>query len=140
MIVILTIQISALSYGLIKIEQERVWAIVHTDGVFMLVTKKEILPEQLTQDYKLPKFNNIYYAMVLDSELVLNAQESDKVIYYNPKRYHPLTKKIISSVNIIYAKLPIEIRKKYDSSHYFKFLAGKKTRCCGCTERKSRNY
>ena len=125
-VVILIIQISALSYGLIQIEQERVWAIVHIDGIFMLVTKKEIHPEQLAQNYKLPKFNNIYYAMVLDSELVLNSQESDTVIYYNPKRYHPLTKKGISMVNIIYAKLPIKIRNKYDSSYTFKFLAGKK--------------
>jgi hypothetical protein len=67
MLVILTVQPSALGYGLMQIEQERVLAIVHLDSMFNLIPKKEICAEQLSVDYTLPTYNSIYYAMVLNS-------------------------------------------------------------------------
>lgn len=126
MILILTIQISALSYGLMKIEQERVWAIVHLDGMFNLVPKKEILAEQLTENYELPKYKGIYYAMVLNDDLLLNAQEDNNLIYYSPNRYHRLSWQKITKVTIPYNDLPLDIKEKYNSKHIFKFLSGKR--------------
>jgi hypothetical protein len=126
MLLIATIQLSALGYGLMQIEQERVWAIVHLDGMFNLVPKKEVLPLELSINYALPKYNGMYYAMVLNSELLLNAKESNKIIYYSPIRYHTITRTEITKTAIAYADLPIDIKKKYNSVHVFKFLAGKK--------------
>ena len=109
-----------------QIEQERVWAIVHLDGMFNLVPKKEISTEQLSVDYTLPTYNGMYYAMALNSELRLNAQESNKIIYYSPKRYHAITTAEITKTTITYGDLPSVIKEKYNSAHIFKFLAGKK--------------
>ncbi|NQY50962.1 MAG: hypothetical protein HRT50_18065, partial [Colwellia sp.] len=69
MSVIVVIQISALGYGLSQIEQERTWAIVHLDGVFNLVAKKEIAKLQLIAKQELPQYQGIYYAMVVNSDL-----------------------------------------------------------------------
>lgn len=125
MVIIIAIQLSALGYGLTKIEQERVWAIVHLDGMFNLVPKKEVSPAQLAIKHKLPKYNGSYYAMVLNSELLLNAKESGNLIYYSPKRYHPISKAEISKQQITYADLPDDIKEKYHDDYVFKFLAGK---------------
>lgn len=123
---IIIVQLSALTYGLIQIEKERVWALVHLDGMFNVVPKKKVPIDYLTRELNLPQYNGIYYAMVLNSELLLNAQEGGGIIYYSPKRYHPVFTEQISNISIKYMELPTVIKKKYNSDYLFKFLAGKK--------------
>ncbi|RHW76697.1 hypothetical protein [Colwellia sp. RSH04] len=127
MVVIITIQVSALSYGLIKIEQERVWAIVHLDGVFNLAPKKEILINYQNMEQELPKFKGIYYAMVLNSEMLLHSQSknSTKPLMYSPERYHPINNNILATA-IPYRNLPREIQKQYNEQYRFKLLIGKR--------------
>lgn len=125
MIVVLIIQLTALGYGLSKIEQERVWAIVHHNDMFNLVPKKVISPRELSIKQRLPQYKNSYYAMVLDSELSKHAAESNRHIYNYPKRYYPISKLELVRKVISYDKLPSTIKAKYDSNYIFKFLAGK---------------
>jgi hypothetical protein len=126
MIMILSIQVSALSYGLIKIEQERVWAMVHLDGMFNLVPKKEVSKKYLDVPQAMPQYKGIYYTMVLNAEIGMHSQISNTPLMYSPERFHKLNRKDILPTSIQYAKLPKDIKVRYDQQYVFKFLAGKK--------------
>ena len=126
MFIILIIQVTALSYGLFKIEQERVWAIIHLDGVFNLVPKKEVADYYLDTKQSFPQYKGIYYAMVLNSEISEHRQYSSKPLMYSPERFHTLTARNMKTQAIPYKELPIRITNTYNSNYIFKALVGKK--------------
>lgn len=127
MFIILTIQISALSYGLIKIEQERIWAITHIDGVFVLVPKKEVSQQYLNTKQALPQYKGMYYAMVLNSEIGLHSTISTIPLMYSPERYHALKLRNILAMAIAYNQVPSKVKERYNENHIFKILIGKKS-------------
>jgi hypothetical protein len=125
-IIILSIQLSALLYGLHQIEQERVWGIVHLDGVFNLVPKKELSSHQLDTAYPLPKYDGIYYGMVLNADLATHFQESIQPLMYSPEKYLNLTKAHIQATSFPEENVPLALKEKYGYDKYiFKGLAGK---------------
>jgi len=126
MFVIVAIQISALSYGLMQIERERVWAIVHLDGAFNLVTKKEIPNLQLIAKQELPQYHGIYYAMVLNSDLPIHTETSNHPLLYSPERFQFITKQAMKSSEFPYQKLPTNVQEKYNTDYIFNVLAGKR--------------
>ncbi len=124
--VIITIQVAALSYGLLKIEQERVWAIVHLDGVFNLVPKKEISKQFKLEHQPLPKYQGMYYGMGLNSEMGIHSTLSKTPLMFSPERYHALEYDSMMATSVSFEKLPKKIVEKYDNNHIFKILIGKK--------------
>ncbi|PKI13053.1 hypothetical protein CXF71_20350 [Colwellia sp. 12G3] len=125
MSVILVIQISALGYGLTQIEQERTYAIVHLDGVFNLVAKKEIAKLQLIAKQRLPKYQGIYYAMVVNSDLPSHTTTSKRPLLYSPERFKLISKKSMKGSQFPYQKLPADVKEQYNENYIFKLLAGK---------------
>lgn len=119
------LQITALSYGLFQIEQERVWAIVHLDGAFNIVTKKEISQEKLNNTYNLPSYRGVYYAMVLNSDLPSHTKKTNQPLLYSPDRFQAISQQQMTS-KVIYKNLPELIKRKYSEKHLFKILVGKK--------------
>lgn len=120
------LQISALIYGLVQIEKEQVLAIVHSDGAFNLVPKKELNANELSFLEKLPQFRGIYYGMVLNSDLLQHSKTSSKPLIYSPDMFQSVTKNEILISVFPYQKLPALIKEKYSSKYIFKGLAGKK--------------
>ena len=125
MLVIVVLQITALVYGLVQIEQERVWAIIHLDGVFNLVTKKEINYKDLSAQLNLPQYKGVYYAMVLNSDLPSHSILTNKPLLYSPKMFLPITKQQMAT-GFNYKNLPQYIKDKYNKEYIFKTLVGKK--------------
>ncbi len=126
MLIIITIQISALGYGLMKIEQEQVWAIVHLDGAFNIVAKKEISGLQLTAQLQRSQYNGIYYAMLLNSDITEHIKTSSHPFLFSPDKYHQLAKEQLIITSFSYNNLPLYIKEKYDQKFIFKVLVGKK--------------
>jgi hypothetical protein len=126
MTIIVIIQLSALSYGFIKIEQERIWAIIHIDGVFVLVPQKEVSKEYLTAELVLPQYKDIYYGMVLNSEISLHSKIGSKPLMYSPERFHSIKSRNMLSKAISHEQLPDRIKVIYNKQHIFKALIGKK--------------
>jgi hypothetical protein len=124
--VIGVLQLSALVYGLVQIEQERVVALVHSNGAFSLVPKKELSDNDYEYLIKLPQYQGIYYAMVVDSDLVEHSKGNSKPLLYTPAWYKELNKSITSYTQYPYEKLPVTIKEAYSSSYIFKGLAGKR--------------
>jgi hypothetical protein len=124
--IILSIQISALLYGLHQIEQERIWGIVHMDGIFNLVAKKELNSHQLDTSYPLPKYNSIHYGMVLNADLATHFQDSVQPLMYSPEKYRALNKAYIEATSFPQENVPLALKEKYAYDKYiFKGLAGK---------------
>jgi len=119
----LIIQLSALSYGLSKIYQERAFAIVYENGLFHPIPTKEIHPSSLTQKLDLPKYKNVYYAMIGKTDI--QPEIVHRPSLYSPQKYKKVTREILQDQNLEYKSLPLEIKDKYDESHHFKILAGK---------------
>jgi hypothetical protein len=125
-IIILSIQISALFYGLYQIEKERIWGIVHMDDVFHLVAKKELNSHQLDTSYPLPKYNSIHYGMVLNADLATHFQDSVQPLMYSPEKYRALNKAYIEATSFPQENVPLALKEKYAYDKYiFKGLAGK---------------
>jgi hypothetical protein len=125
-IIILSIQISALFYGLYQIEKERIWGIVHMDDVFHLVAKKELNSQQLDTTYPLPKYNSIHYGMVLNADLATHFQDSVQPLMYSPEKYRALNKAYIEATSFPQENVPLALKEKYAYDKYiFKGLAGK---------------
>jgi hypothetical protein len=123
LVVILAIQLSALSYGLAKIYQERVFAIVYENGIFHPIPAKEIPKALLDNNFNLPKYNNVYYAMIGDISSTHKIEI--KPLLYSPTKYQPLKKIILEDKNIEYQSLPYHVRSKYSETYTFKILVGK---------------
>lgn len=121
MTIILIIQISALTYGLLQISQERIYAIIYLNGAFNPVPIKEIAIEKRSTILSLPKYNGIYYGTSL------NQGKSDSIIpiLFSPDSYQPITSKIIGKSEFSYNKLPQDIKKAYGDDYIFKVLPGK---------------
>jgi hypothetical protein len=125
--IIAILQLSALIYGLNQIEKEQVVAIVHSDGAFNLVQKKELNAYEIDDLKGLPQYSGIYYAMAVSTDLVKHATtNNNKPFIYTPTMYRELNKKEILNTPYPYRKLPINIKDKYTEQYIFKGLAGKK--------------
>jgi hypothetical protein len=125
--VIAILQLSALVYGLSQIEQERVVALVHSEGAFNLVPKKELAESEIAYLKDFPQYHGIYYAMVVSTDLVAHATTSNsKPFIYSPLMYRELNQKEILNTPYLYTKLPKKIKEKYNKQYIFKGLAGKK--------------
>ena len=126
MLIIVSLQLTALTYGLIQIEKEQVLAIVHYDGAFNLIPKKELKANELSVIEKLPEYHGIRYAMIVDADLFQHSKNSTEQLLYSAMMYRRLTKKEILKAVYPYKNLPKKIKDKYNSSYIFKGLAGKK--------------
>lgn len=120
--IIILLQISALSYGLIQIEKERVIAIVHFNGAFHSVAKKELSKSDLhlLESGSLPQYNGIYYAASVDSGKIMQ-----KHPIYTPKGYQPLSKENLVVNKFLFKNLPLDLQLKYNDTNIFKVLVGK---------------
>jgi len=126
LIVIILIQCSALSYGLYQIYQERIYALVHFDGVFHLVPHKEISNQTTNKALNVDEFGNYIVAMVLNTEIKEHAKHTNIPLLYSPKKYHAVTKIEMTEAPFSYENLPIETQEKYNENYIFKLLLGKK--------------
>ncbi|TPH12052.1 hypothetical protein [Litorilituus lipolyticus] len=126
MLVIVLLQASALIFGLSKIEQERVWAIVHYDGAFHSITKKDISESEYKTKLNLPQFQKIYFAMILEKDVNNHTKQESTSFLFSPTIYKNITKEEIEKQSFSYDNLPEYIQNKYQNKYIFKGLAGKK--------------
>lgn len=120
--IILIIQISALSYGLLQISQERIYALIYLNGAFNPVPIKEITVKDQTKVLSLPKYNGIYYGTSVNS---LPDNINANPLLFSPENYQPITSEIIGKNKFLYDNLPLNVRKTYGAEYIFKVLPGK---------------
>jgi hypothetical protein len=120
------IQISALTYGLKQIEQERVVALVHFENIFHAVTKKDIVSSQESELSKLGNYKGMIYAQIDYNEVAKHYSNSTVPALYSSYLYLPASIQTIKSAPFPLDKVPEDIKSRYDSSYTFKSLAGKK--------------
>ena len=125
MVVILAVQISALTYGLVQIEQQRVVALVHFNNVFHLVTKQSVSGTDFDQN-ELATYHGMKYGMIDDSKAFDHYKGSSKPILYETNLYSSLTSLAIKLKTFPADKVPDIIKNTYGDSFTFKALAGKK--------------
>ena len=125
MLVILSVQVTALSYGLMQIEQQRVVALVHFNNVFYLVAKQNVSDAAFKQD-KLPEYHGMKYGMIDDAKTFEHYKSSNKPILYTTSLYSPLNKSGVTQKTFPLDKVPLNIKHKYGTDFTFKALAGKK--------------
>lgn len=124
MTLILILQIGALTYGLMQIEQQRVVGLVHFNNAFHIVTKKDFNKDD-NEEGKFPTYNDAYIAMIKDSEALNHYANSTKHILYTTELYLPIEASIINEKTFPVEKLPLEVKDKYNTGNTFKALAGK---------------
>lgn len=122
--IILSIQLTALGFGLNQIYQERVFAMVYANSLFHPIPTKEVSVFQRESTLSLPKYNNVYYAMLDDT--IERPDIIERPRLYSPEVYTALSTIILQDENVTYDSLPEKIRKKYDETYHYKILAGKK--------------
>ncbi|GAA0814915.1 hypothetical protein GCM10009111_12510 [Colwellia asteriadis] len=123
MLVIISMQGTALTYGLNQIYNERPFAIIYANSMFHQIPVKEINENYLNTKLPLPTYNFIYYGMVNETSHDLDLTYLP--LLYSANNYQKLTSKILQDDNFDYDNLPNSIKKKYTKSHHFKVLAGK---------------
>jgi len=138
MSIILLVQISALIYGLVQIEQQRVVALVHFEHVFHAVTKKDIdqtgravILSNSTHSNKvkyceLATYKHMHYGMINHAETLIHYTNSNKPILYTSHLYLPLNKTEVNVKTFPLNKVPNSLKNKYNETYTFKGLAGKK--------------
>lgn len=124
-LVILIFQLSALGFGILKIYDQQVIAMVYIDGAFHLVSKHQAEKNLDEGDINLPKFGNIYYGMLLSNEVA--SMKSSEVL---KKMYNLVGYKKLEKLNGQYQRvpkkyIPLEIDKLYGENFSFVLVAGK---------------
>lgn len=120
--IILAFQIAALSYGLLQISQERIYALIYLNGAFNPVPIKEIPLEKQKSILSLPKYQGIYYGTSLNQ---LNKQNNSAPLLFSPENYQVINSQIIGSGEFSYNKLPLSVQNSYSDEYIFKVLPGK---------------
>lgn len=120
--IILTIQVSALSYGLFQVSQERIYALIYLNGAFNPVPIKEISVKGENNRLSLPKYKGIYYGTSIHQEM---GKVEVTPLLFSPKNYQVINHKIIGKNEFVYAHLPPLIQKQYSDKYIFKVLPGK---------------
>lgn len=123
MLIIITIQVAALVYGLLQIEKERVIAIVHFQGAFHSVAKKELTNDEKKLLSVLPQYNGIYYGMVPTVNIL---PKNSKPFLYSPQYYQHLSHSEVIKNVFPYKNLPNTLQGEYHQEYIFKVLVGKK--------------
>jgi hypothetical protein len=120
--IILTIQMSALSYGLFQISQERVYALIYLNGAFNPVPIKEISVNEKNVLLQLPKYKGIYYGTAIypQKENIITTH-----LLFSPENYQQITPKVIGKNEFLYNKLPLHVQNSYNDEYIFKVLPGK---------------
>jgi len=128
MAIIIIIQISALSFGLLQIEKERLVALVHYDGAFHLVPKTVLIEqdENSIVNMKLNKYKGINLAMVLNQTVYAYSQKNSTPFLYDSENYQKLKMAELRKNTVPYHSLPMKIQQQYDKETLFKLLVGKK--------------
>jgi hypothetical protein len=131
MAVIVIIQISALTYGLMQIEKERLIALVHYDGVFHLVPKK-VLTAPLNNTKVIPELS-LYQGipLVMISEKTANkyskeTKNNELPFLYSLDNYQALAIEELNKPTFDYKNLPEAIAKRYGQEYIFKGITGKR--------------
>ena len=119
---IIFLQVSALVYGVAQLLPERAVALVHSSNAFHLVLRKDIEGSYLAD---LPVYDDLYVAMVLDSDLTMHGRLSSKPLLLSPERYHKLAESEVRQNAIAHSLLPVEIAEEYGPEYLFKRLEGK---------------
>jgi phosphoglycerol transferase MdoB-like AlkP superfamily enzyme len=122
LVVIITIQISALSYGLLQVAQERIYALIYLNGVFNPVPIKEVTVEKQKLLLSLPKYKGIYYGTAINSK---KESTNSTHLLFSPENYQPITTNVIGKNNFLYNKLPSYVKDSYSDEYIFKVLPGK---------------
>lgn len=131
MVIIAIIQASALTYGLIQIEKERLVALVHYDDVFHLVPKKA-LTAPLNMKKRIPElklYQGIPLVMISEKTAIEYNQQSKNrhlPFLYAIQNYQPFNAGSIPKSSFVYSNLPEEMAQKYGENYTFKVLVGKK--------------
>jgi hypothetical protein len=131
MAVIVIIQISALTYGLMQIEKERLIALVHYDGVFHLVPQK-ILAEPLNNAKIIPTLNlyqGIPLVMISEQDVDKYTQQSQNKLVpflYALENYQAIDIEELTKFTFDYKNLPEAITKRYGQEYIFKGITGKR--------------
>lgn len=130
--VIIFIQISALSYGLIQIENERVAVLVHYEDVFHIVPKKELRnSDNNTEMITAPavqQYKGIPLVMILEQDAIKftqKKQNSKTPFLYAIENFKVLERKELEISRFEYKNLPNSIAMQYDQHYIFKTLVGK---------------
>lgn len=129
-IVIVMVQVSALTYGLMQIEKERLIALVHYDGIFHLVPKK-MLTAPLNNARDIPAQNRYKgIPLVIISEknalkYVMKTTNNKLPFLYAIENYQPLATEELSKPTFDYQHLPENIAERYGQEFIFKLLIGK---------------
>lgn len=122
LLIILTVQIAAFSYGLLQISQERIYALIYLNGAFNPIPIKEIPLNKQKDTLSLPKYKGIYYGTSLHQ---VNKQNNSIPLLFSPENYKIINSQIIGSGEFSYNKLPLSVQKSYGDEYIFKVLPGK---------------
>jgi len=123
--VIILIQFIALSFGLYKIFQERIVALVHLNGAFHLVPHKKISDHNQKNLDFLIKYKGYYIAMADRYSLNDITEIKNTDLLYWIDNYKNLERNEIIKSPMAYDSLPKVIRNKYSNKFVFKILVGK---------------
>lgn len=127
MAIIIIIQVSALGYGLLQIEKERLIALVHYDGAFHLVPKNVLIEKgsNSINNMNLSQYQGINLAMVLSKTVYKYSQKKSTPFLYDSENYQALTMAELQKDTFTYRNIPKEIQQQYGKETLFKLLVGK---------------
>lgn len=120
--VILTIQMSALIFGLHQVSQERIYALIYLNGAFNPVPIKEIPVQKQDLILPLPKYKGIYYGTSIN---LMKENNNASPLLFSPENYRAITSKVLGESEFSYDKLPPYIQQSYSEEYIFKVLPGK---------------
>ena len=127
MAIIIIIQVSALGYGLLQIEKERLIALVHYDGAFHLVPKNVLIEKgsNSINNMNLSQYQGINLAMELSKTVYKYSQKKSTPFLYDSENYQALTMAELQKDTFTYRNIPKEIQQQYGKETLFKLLVGK---------------
>lgn len=121
--VIALIQLSALSFGILKLYEQRIISLVHVDGAFHPITAISVGDKP--QNQALNEYRNIVYGMITDKDLIGLNEAETLLALSTPEKYRVLTKKEMQIRNTPQKMIPKKLKQQYGDDYFYKTVAGK---------------
>ncbi|MBX2809615.1 MAG: EcsC family protein [Cellvibrionaceae bacterium] len=121
--VILLIQMAALSYGLYKIYEERVIALVLTNGVFHFVPSKAI-GKNAIENITLPVYKGVFYGALSEELFRASTLEEAEFKLNDIGTYQPMDSNA-NFLEIPESRIPDDVFSSYGNTHKYAIVIGK---------------
>lgn len=123
--VVLCIQLAALSFGLLKIYDQRIVALVHIDSEFHMVSAIAV-PEKDEEKNVLPTFEKLRYGMLLPEDFSGMLRKEIELTMYDPDKYRVPDLKVIEKAKMPLEFIPKAVLANYGNEVIYKLIVGKK--------------